>query len=124
MDRVAELRRVSFARESDLADADGNVEFAGVLFAGGPDELTVQISASDERAVVETFLPLLERLLPHLDEMIAGLGALDADLIQVILHRGAVGLHFWSRGVNNEFTAIYVPRGAGWQFDSFGDIFG
>lgn len=41
----------------------------------------------------------------------------------MILYRGKAGLHFWSRGMNNEFTAIYLPRGDAWDFVSFGDVF-
>lgn len=123
MDHVGELRRAAFVRASDLAAADGTFEFDAVLCPGAEDELTVQVYAPDESAVVDSFVPVLERLLPRIDDMIAGLGPLDADLAQVILYRGKVGLHFWSRGMNNEFTAIYLPRGDVWDFDSFGDVF-
>lgn len=55
--------------------------------------------------------------------MLDALGEIDADLAQIILYRGRLGLHFWSRGVNNEFTAIYARSDDGWVFQGFGEIF-
>ncbi|BEP45056.1 hypothetical protein GmRootV15_56450 [Variovorax sp. V15] len=62
-------------------------------------------------------------MLPQIDEMVARLGEIDADLAQIILYRGRLGLHFWSRGVNNEFTGICTQSGDRWVFQGYGDIF-
>lgn len=69
-------------------------------------------------------MPALEAVLPQVDAMVAALGDIDADLAQVILYRGRLGLHFWSRGTNNEFTAVHAYHDGRWGFQGFGDIFG
>lgn len=56
--------------------------------------------------------------------MVDALGEIDADLAQVILYRGRLGLHFWSRGMNNEFTAVYAYNDGRWIFKWFGEVFG
>jgi hypothetical protein len=36
-------------------------------------------------------------VLPQIDEMVDALGEIDADLAQIILYRGRLGLHFVAR---------------------------
>jgi len=124
MDYLAELRHQGFHQADDQPDADGRVEFNADLFRGTTDELTVQVYAIDQEELDREVRPVIEAVLPQVDEMVEALGEIDADLAQVILYRGRLGLHFWSRGINNEFTAVYARIEGQWVFQEFGDIFG
>lgn len=84
------------------------MQFDSDLYRGTPDEVTIQVYAVDQQALQREIIPTLEAVLPQIDEMVAGLGEIDADLAQIILFRGRLGLHFWSRRINNEFTAVYA----------------
>lgn len=123
MDYLAELRIQGFHQADDTPDSEGRVEFNADLFRETPDELTVQVYAVDQQAIEREVMPVLEAVLPRIDEMVDALGEIDADLAQVILFRGRLGLHFWSRGVNNEFTAVYTRSDGRWVYQGFGDIF-
>ncbi|WP_426391931.1 hypothetical protein [Variovorax sp. R-27] len=123
MDYLAELRCQGFRQADDHADSEGRVEFNADLFRGTANEVTVQVYAVDQEELEREVIPTLEAVLPQVDEMVDALGAIDADLAQIILYRGRLGLHFWSRGVNNEFTAIYARSDDGWVFQEFGEIF-
>jgi hypothetical protein len=124
MGYLAELRHQGFHQADDQPDSDGRVEFNSDLFRGTDSEVTVQVYAVDQEELDREVMPVLEALLPQVDEMVEALGEIDADLAQVILYRGRLGLHFWSRGVNNEFTAVYTHRDGRWVFQGFGEIFG
>ncbi|RIX79628.1 hypothetical protein [Acidovorax cavernicola] len=123
MDYLAELRIQGFHQADDTPDSEGRVEFNADLFRGTPDEVTVQVYAVDQQAIEREVMPVLEAVLPRIDEMVDALGEIDADLAQVILFRGRLGLHFWSSGVNNEFTAVYTRGDGRWGWQGFGDIF-
>lgn len=123
MDYLSELRRQGFQQTDDPRDSDGCVQFDSDLFGGTSNEITVQVYAADHAALEREVMPTLEAVLPLIDEMIDGLGELDADLAQIILFRGRLGLHFWSRGINNEFTAIHARSEDRWVFQGFGEIF-
>lgn len=123
MDYLAELRHQGFHQADDQPDTDGRVEFNADLFRGTDSEVTVQVYAVDEEELDREVMPVLEALLPQVDEMVEALGEIDAGLAQIILYRGRLGLHFWSRGVNNEFTAVYARCEGRWDFQGFGDIF-
>lgn len=99
------------------------MQFDCDLFRGTPNEVTVQVYAADPQALEREVMPTLEAVLPMIDEMVDGLGEIDADLAQVILFHGRLGLHFWSRRINNEFTAIYAHGNGRWVFQGFGEIF-
>jgi len=124
MDYLAELGNQGFHQADDQPDSDGRVEFNSDLFRGTASELTVQVYAIDQEELDREVVPVLEALLPQVDEMVEALGEIDAHLAQVILYRGRLGLHFWSRGVNNEFTAVYSRDDGRWIFQGFGEIFG
>jgi hypothetical protein len=123
MDYLAELRHQGFDQADDQPDSEGRVEFNSDLFRGTANEVTVQVYAIDQEELERKVVPMLEAVLPQVDEMVDALGEIDADLAQIILYRGRLGLHFWSRGVNNEFTAIYARSDDGWVFQEFGEIF-
>ncbi|MFH0131027.1 hypothetical protein ACGLHS_12515 [Variovorax sp. VaC1] len=123
MDYLAELRRQGFHQADDRRDSEGRVQFDSDLYCGTPDEVTVQVYASNQQVLEREFMPTLEALLPLIDEMVIGLGEINADLAQIILFRGRLGLHFWSRRINNEFTAVYARSGDRWVFQGFGEIF-
>lgn len=123
MDYLTELRHQGFYQADEQPNSDGRVEFASDLFGGTANEVTVQVYAVDQEGLEREVMPVLEAVLPHVDEMVDALGEIDADLAQVILYRGRLGLHFWSRGVNNEFTAVYAQTGGGWVSQGFGEIF-
>lgn len=99
------------------------MQFDSDLYAGTSSELTVQVYAADLQALQREIMPTLEAVLPMIDNMVDALGEMDADLAQIILFRERLGLHFWSRGINNEFTAVYVRNDARWIFQGFGEIF-
>ena len=123
MDYLAELRHRGFSQADDDRDPEGRVQFDSDLYAGTSSELTVQVYAADLQALQREVMPTLEAVLPMIDNMVDALGEIDADLAQIILFRGRLGLHFWSRGINNEFTAVYVRNDARWIFQGFGEIF-
>lgn len=123
MDYLSELRHQGFHQADDQPDAEGRVEFNADLFQGKANEVTVQVYAVDQEALERKVMPVLEALLPKVTLMVDALGEIDADLAQIILYQGRLGLHFWSRGVNNEFTAVYAQTDHGWIFQGFGDIF-
>jgi len=123
MDYLAELRRQGFRQADDQPDPEGRVQFDSDLYRGTPDEITVQVYAVDQQALQREIIPTLEAVLPLIDEMVEGLGEIDADLAQIILFRGRLGLHFWSRRINNEFTAVYARSDDRWAFQGFGEIF-
>ena len=123
MDYLSELRHQGFQQTDDSADSEGRIQFDSDLFHGTSNEVTVQVYAEDQDALQREVMPTLEAVLPQIDEMIAGLGELDADLAQIILFRERLGLHFWSRSINNEFTAIYARSEDRWVFQGFGEIF-
>jgi hypothetical protein len=123
MDYLADLRCQGFRQADDHADSEGRVEFNADLFRGTANEVTVQVYAIDQEELERQVVPTLEAVLPQVDEMVDALGEIDADLAQIILYRGRLGLHFWSRGVNNEFTAVYARCDDGWVFQGFGEIF-
>lgn len=123
MDYLAELRLQGFHQADDHRDDEGRVQFDCDLYRGTSDELTIQVYAVDQEALEREVMPTLEAVLPQIDEMVARLGEIDADLAQIILYRGRLGLHFWSRSVNNEFTGLHVRSGGQWVFQGFGDIF-
>lgn len=124
MDYLAELRCQGFHQADDQPDTDGRVEFNADLLRGTPNEVTVQAYAVDQEELEREVMPVLEAVLPQVDELVDALGEIDADLAQVILYQGRLGLHFWSRGVNNEFTAVYARIEGQWVFQGFGEIFG
>lgn len=124
MDYLAELRHQGFHQADDQPDSEGRVEFNSDLFRGTANEVTVQVYAIDQEELEHEVMPTLEPVLPRVDEMVDALGEIDADLAQIILYRGRLGLHFWSRGVNNEFTAVYTRSDGRWIFQGFGEIFG
>lgn len=124
MDHLTELRHQGFLQAEDLPDSEGLLEFNADLFRGTANEVTVQVYAVDQEELDREVIPVLEALLPQVDEMVEALGEIDANLAQVILYRGRLGLHFWSRGVNNEFTAVYARVDGRWDFQGFGEIFG
>lgn len=99
------------------------MQFDCDLYRGTSNEVTIQVYAADQQGLQREVMPTLEALLPRIGEMVDGLGRIDADLAQIILFRGRLGLHFWSRGINNEFTAVYAWIDAGWVFQGFGEIF-
>ncbi|RSZ30622.1 MULTISPECIES: hypothetical protein [unclassified Variovorax] len=123
MDYLSELRRQGFHQADDHRDSDGRVQFDCDLYRGTPNEVTIQVYAADRQALQFEVMPTLEVVLPLIDEMVDGLGEIDADLAQIILFRGRLGLHFWSRGINNEFTAVYARSDETWVFQGFGEIF-
>lgn len=123
MDYLAELRHQGFHQADDQPDPDGRVQFDRDLYRGTPDELTIQVYAVDQDELQRTIMPTLEAVLPLIAEMVEGLGEIDADLAQIILFRDRLGLHFWSRRINNEFTAIYARGDGRWVFQGFGEIF-
>jgi len=123
MDYLAELRLQGLHQVDDQPDFEGRMEFNSDLFRGTANEVTVQVYAVDQEALEREVMPTLEAVLPRVDEMVEALGEIDADLAQIILFRGRLGLHFWSRGVNNEFTAVYARSDEGWVFQQFGEIF-
>ncbi|MGJ7530397.1 hypothetical protein [Variovorax sp. GB1P17] len=123
MDYLAELRHRGFSQAGDGHDPEGRVQFDCDLYAGTSSELTVQVYAADLQALQREVMPTLEAVLPLIDSMVEALGEIDADLAQIILFRGRLGLHFWSRGINNEFTAVYAHSDARWAFQGFGEIF-
>lgn len=123
MDYLAELRQQGFHPADDEPDSEGRREFNADLFRGSENEVTVQVYAVDREELERAVMPTLEAVLPHVDAMVDALGEIDADLAQVILYRGRLGLHFWSRGVNNEFTAVYTHNDGHWDFQAFEDIF-
>lgn len=123
MDHLAELRRQGFHQADDQPDPEGRVQFDSDLYRGTSDEVTIQVYAVDQQALQREIIPTLEAVLPQIDEMVAGLGEIDADLAQIILFRGRLGLHFWSRRINNEFTAVYAHSDDRWVFQGFGEIF-
>lgn len=116
MDYLSELRHQGFHQADNHRDSDGRVQFDCDLYRGTPDEVTIQVYAADQQALQFEVMPTLEALLPLIDEI-------DADLAQIILFRGRLGLHFWSRGINNEFTAVYAHSDERWIFQGFGEIF-
>jgi hypothetical protein len=124
MDYLAELRHQGFHQADDQPDSEGRVEFNSDLFRGTANEVTVQAYAIDQEELEREVVPTLEAVLPRVDEIVDALGEIDADLAQIILYRGRLGLHFWSHGVNNEFTAVYARSDDGWGFQGFGEIFG
>jgi fumarate hydratase class II len=124
MDYLAELRCHGFRQADDHADSEGRVEFNADLFRGTANEVTVQVYAIDQEELEREIMPTLEAVLPQVAAMVDALGEIDADLAQVILYRGRLGLHVWSRGVNNEFTAVYAHIKGRWIFQRFGEIFG
>jgi len=124
MDYLAELGNQGFHQADDQPDSDGRVEFNSDLFRGTAGELTVQVYAINQEELDREVVPVLQAVLPQVAAMVDALGEIDADLAQVILYRGRLGLHFWSRGVNNEFTAVYTHRDGRWVFRGFGEIFG
>lgn len=123
MDYLAELRLQGFHQADDHRDDESRVQFDCDLYRGTADELTIQVYAVDQETLEREVMPILEAVLPQIDEMVARLGEIDADLAQIILYRGRLGLHFWSRGVNNEFTGICTQSGDRWVFQGYGDIF-
>jgi len=124
MDDLAGLRFQGFHQADGQPDTDRSVEFNADLFRGTANELTVQVYAIDQEELDREVRPVIEAVLPQVDEMVEALGEIDAKLAQVILYRGRLGLHFWSRGVNNEFTAVYARVDGRWDFQGFGEIFG
>lgn len=123
MDYFAELRRQGFKRADEHRDPEGHVQFDSDLYRGTSNEITVQVYAADQQALQREVMPTLEAVLPLIDEMVEGLGEIDADLSQIILFRGRLGLHFWSLRVNNEFTAVYARSEDRWVFQGFGEVF-
>jgi hypothetical protein len=123
MDYLAELRLQGFHQADDHRDDEGRVQFDCDLYSGTSDEVTIQVYAVGQEALEREIMPTLEALLPQIGEMVGRLGVIDADLAQIILYRGRLGLHFWSRGVNNEFTGIYTQSEDRWVFRGYGDIF-
>ncbi|WP_432725861.1 hypothetical protein [Variovorax sp. W6] len=123
MDYLAELRHQGFHQADDQPDFDGRVEFNADLFRGTVNEVTVQVYAVDQEELDRNVMPMIEAVLPQVEAMVEALGEIDADLAQVILYRGRFGLHFWSRGTNNEFTAVYVRSDGRWVLKGFGEIF-
>lgn len=77
------------------------------------------ISKSLPREVMST----LEAVLPQIDALGSGLGEIDAELTLIIHFHGRLGLHFWSRHINNEFTAVYSRHDGCRVFQGFGEIF-
>ena len=123
MDYLSELRHQGFHQADDQPDAEGRVEFNADLFQGKANEVTIQVYAVDQEALEREVMPVLEAMLPQVEVMVDALGEIDAKLAQIILYQGRLGLHFWSRGANNEFTAVYAQTGDGWIFQGFGEIF-
>lgn len=100
---------------------DGLREYT-ITLSVGDDEIEVQLYAADEAELRARAVPGLTALLPSVPAIVAGLGDLDADLASIILWRERLGLHFWSRSVNNEFTAIFT-REPPHEFLRYGDVF-
>ena len=96
------------------------MQFDSDLYRGTSDEVTIQVYAVDQQALQREVIPTLEAVLPQINEMVDGLGEIDADLAQIILFRERLGLHFWSRRINNEFTAVYAGSDERWLLQGFG----
>lgn len=123
MDYLTELRRQGFKQADEHRDPEGRVQFDSDLYRGTSDEVTIQVYAADQQALQREIMPTLEDVLPLIDAMVEGLGEIDAHLAQIILFRGRLGLHFWSRRINNEFTAVYARSEDRWVFQGFGEVF-
>jgi|GEM_PF-1124274 len=120
MDYLAEFGRRGFEGTESLPTL-GLVEFSSDLFPGDATELGLEVYAPDRTVLEQRVQPVLEDALAQLDSLAGGLGDLDADLTKVVLWGERLGLHFWSRGTNNEFTAVFV-RDPLWRFIGYGDV--
>jgi hypothetical protein len=116
-----ELRRRTFDAGDEAPG--GLIEYTCELFPGEDREFAIQCYATDAAALERDVAPVVEQVLGRLDALLAVPAVTDADLAQVILWNGRLGLHYWSRGVNNEFTAVFEPDGDGWRYRGFGDVF-
>ena len=82
-------------------------EYHCTLFARSVRELEIQLYAEAAHQLDEEVIPLLRQLLTEIDEKQFQVHRNDADLAIILLRGDRLGLHYWSIGMNNEFTMLF-----------------